>query len=276
MWLSTTKRKYFSGEPHVKLSHGLYGCDKVSIYARARNMDEFMQIPLTVDAVRRTVPSTPIDLVLPYFPGARQDRVMVKGEPLTVKVFADIINSLDLEWVEILDPHSDVTPALINNCIVTNNHGFINSVVGDIMRSLDAPPRLNIVAPDAGAQKKIYKLMEYLHSINPTKDMPLVKADKVRSVLDGKILSTEVHATDLMQDDCLIVDDICDGGRTFVELAKALKDKNAGRLYLAVTHGIFSKGYDELLKHFDKIFTTTSWGNEADGGLDERIRHYRI
>ena len=57
---------------------------------------------------------------------------------------------------------------------------------------------------------------------------------------------------------CLIVDHICDGGGTFIGLAEELKKKNAGKLFLAVSHGIFNKGFDDL-KCFDGIFTTDSF-----------------
>ena len=68
----------------------------------------------------------------------------------------------------------------------------------------------------------------------------------------------KVYAEDLKGCDCLIVDDICDGGGTFIGLANELKNKNAGKLYLAVSHGIFSRGFDDLEKCFTKIFTTDS------------------
>jgi len=55
------------------------------------------------------------------------------------------------------------------------------------------------------------------------------------------------------------VDDICDGGGTFLGLATALKEKNAGKLSLIVSHGIFSKGFEELNKSFDTVFTTNSF-----------------
>ena len=57
----------------------------------------------------------------------------------------------------------------------------------------------------------------------------------------------------------LIVDDICDGGGTFLGLAQELKAKNAGNLYLAVSHGIFSRGFEDLEKVFTKIYTTDSF-----------------
>jgi ribose-phosphate pyrophosphokinase len=55
-----------------------------------------------------------------------------------------------------------------------------------------------------------------------------------------------------------MVDDICDGGGTFLGLAEELKSKNAGKLFLAVSHGIFSKGISKLSSMFENIFTTDS------------------
>jgi ribose-phosphate pyrophosphokinase len=57
----------------------------------------------------------------------------------------------------------------------------------------------------------------------------------------------------------VIVDDICDGGRTFIELAKVIIAQNQeAKIYLVVTHGIFSAGFSELTNYFDGIYTTNS------------------
>jgi ribose-phosphate pyrophosphokinase len=56
---------------------------------------------------------------------------------------------------------------------------------------------------------------------------------------------------------CLIVDDICDGGATFVALARKLREAGAIEVSLFVTHGIFSKGKD--LEGIDNIYTTGSF-----------------
>jgi len=66
-----------------------------------------------------------INLFIPYFPAARQDRVMIQGEPLSVKVYADIINNANVNKVTVYDAHSEVTSAVLNNCKVITNHKFI-------------------------------------------------------------------------------------------------------------------------------------------------------
>ena len=109
-----------------------------------------------------------------------------------------------------------------------------------------------LISPDGGALKKIYKVSEYLGGVE------VVECSKSRDVKTGKLSGFKVYSEDLEGKDCLIVDDICDGGGTFIGLAAELKNKNAGKLYLAVSHGIFSKGFDSL-RCFDKIFTTNSF-----------------
>jgi ribose-phosphate pyrophosphokinase len=187
-----------------------------------------------------------ISLFIPYFPAARQDRVMIKGEPLSVKVYADIINAMNLEKVFVFDAHSEVTPALINNCEVIPNHTFIQTVIKTIGNDV------KLISPDGGALKKIYKVSEFLGGVE------VVECSKSRDVKTGRLSGFKVYEDDLQGMDCLIVDDICDGGGTFVGLAEELKNKNAGKLYLAVSHGIFNKGF-EVLDCFEKIFTTNSF-----------------
>ena len=79
--------------------------------------------------------------------------------------------------------------------------------------------------------------------------------------LEDEKISKEMEAFNK----CLIIDDICDGGGTFIGLAKELKQKNAGDLYLAVSHGIFSKGLEALNTYFTKLYTTDSFKTLEDG-----------
>ena len=64
-----------------------------------------------------------------------------------------------------------------------------------------------------------------------------------------------------------MVDDIFDGGRTFVELAKLILPMEPERLELYVTHGIFSKGYDEITQYYDRIYTTNSFHEAGRGNI---------
>lgn len=236
---------FAGGEPHIKISTNFDVAAPVTITQRINSFNDLGMICITVDALRR-MGVKEIELFIPYFPAARQDRVMIPGEPLSVKVYADIINAMALASVTVFDPHSEVTPALLNNCVTISNHEFIKQVIAKIGTDV------KLISPDGGALKKIYKVSEFLGGAE------VVECSKSRDVKTGKLSGFKVYAEDLAGADCLIVDDICDGGGTFIGLAEALKAKNAGKLYLAISHGIFSKGFDELGKYFEEIFTTDS------------------
>ncbi|MBE5320380.1 ribose-phosphate pyrophosphokinase [Pedobacter sp. MR2016-19] len=236
---------FAGGEPHIKISNNFDASLPVTITHRINSFNDLGMICITVDALRR-MGVKEIELFIPYFPAARQDRVMIPGEPLSVKVYADIINAMALASVTVFDPHSEVTPALLNNCVTVSNHEFIKQVTAKI------GTEVKLISPDGGALKKIYKVSEFLGGAE------VVECSKSRDVKTGKLSGFKVYAEDLAGADCLIVDDICDGGGTFIGLAEALKAKNAGKLYLAISHGIFSKGFDELGKYFEQIFTTDS------------------
>lgn len=245
------------GEGHIKITGTL--SNEVTITHRIRSFNDMGLVLMAADALRRSGTDM-INLFLPYFPAARQDRVMVKGEPLTVKIMADLINSLNLKKVTVFDPHSEVTPALLNNCEVIYNYDFIAKAIEDIGQPL------LLTAPDGGALKKIYKVSEALGGID------VLECSKSRDVKTGQLKGFRVSTDDLKGQNCIIVDDICDGGGTFIGLAEELKKKNAGNLYLAVSHGIFSKGFDELCKNFKGIYTTDSF-KDID---DERIKQQKL
>jgi ribose-phosphate pyrophosphokinase len=236
---------FSGGEPHIKINPNFETAKGVTITHRLNSFNDLGLLCLAVDALKRMQVAI-VDLYIPYFPAARQDRVMIKGEPLSVKVYADIINSLGFKKVLVFDAHSEVTPAVLNNCEVIANHKFIAKVMEEIGNEAI------LISPDGGALKKIYKVSEFLGGVE------VVECSKSRNVKTGKLSSFKVYADDLQGKDCLIVDDICDGGGTFIGLAEELRNKNAGKLYLAVSHGIFSKGFGELSSSFEKIFTSNS------------------
>ncbi|RZJ56117.1 MAG: ribose-phosphate pyrophosphokinase [Flavobacterium sp.] len=236
---------FSGGEPHIKIVPDFDTNRKVTITHRLNSFNDLGLLCVTVDALRRMDVKI-IELFIPYFPAARQDRVMIPGEPLSVKVYADIINAMQLNKVFVFDAHSEVTPALLNNSTVIPNYTFIQQVIKSIGNDV------KLISPDGGALKKIYKVSEFLGGVE------VVECSKSRDVKTGKLSGFKVYNDDLEGMDCLIVDDICDGGGTFVGLAEELKKKNAGKLYLAVSHGIFNKGF-EVLDCFDRIFTTNSF-----------------
>ena len=233
---------FSGGEVHIKMG----SMDvEVMLSARLNNANAIMELLLAVDALKRSG-TKHISAFIPYLPYARQDRVMVPGEPLSIKVMCDLLNTCDFEKVYVFDVHSEVSLALLNNCELITNYSLVKHVTKEHNNFL-------LVSPDAGALKKIYKVAQ---AINYTDD--IVLCNKLRDVSNGNIKQITVDQHDLGGKDCFIVDDICDGGATFIGVAKALKERNAGKIFLIVSHGIFSHGEAELAEWIDHIYTTDS------------------
>jgi len=235
------------GEPHIQITEQLAAGSSVMISLRPQRFRDIGLLLLAVDALKR-MGINHLELLIPYFPAARQDRVMVSGEPLSVKVYADLINAQNFEKVFVFDPHSEVTGALLNQVVIIPNHQLIQKCIGQQKDIL-------LISPDGGALKKIYKVSAFLGGI------PVIECSKVRNVKNGALTGFTVYADDLKGKPCFIIDDICDGGGTFLGLAEKLKEKNAGPIYLIVSHGIFSNGFEELEKHFAGIFSSNAFSS---------------
>ena len=232
-----------------------------------------------------------IELYIPYCIGARSDRKFMEGGINYVKtVIAPIINSQGYNKVTILDPHSDVLEACINNFKKEDNIDLVSFALVDYFLSkgfetwsAENFENVRFISPDAGALKKVFHVAEAVKYRNE-----VIIASKHRNLETGKIDYTNVpmsvHDADK---DVFIIDDICDGGRTFIEIAKAVdevrklsssvKREHYGKNYLIVTHGIFSAGFDFLVQHFDGIYCTNSVKDVRDGTIvDTFSRHKTI
>jgi len=239
------------GEVQVKLLNTSLGySESVNVDAQIQSSDDVMKLLLTCEALCANGWNCHA-LHIAYVPYARQDRRCNIGEAHSLKVFCKLINSLKFKQVRVLDPHSDVVEALIDNVMCIPQEKIVE-------RSVPYIREYYLISPDAGALKKIYKVAKTSGAKG------VIKADKVRNIQTGKIESVDVNVDSKLLDSnnkFLVVDDICDGGRTFVELAKALASEGIKKeeLTLFVTHGIFSNGFDELLQYYNHIYTTNSF-----------------
>lgn len=251
------------GESQVTVPAGLRAqadaASEFRIHALLKSANDVMQLLMLTDALRRLNPAVPVHLDMPYVPYARQDRVCNPGEALGAAVFCKLINDQQYATVTVVEPHSDVTPALLQRVRVIDAAAFVQ-------RALSAPAFANgvtLMAPDAGARKRVQALAKQLGVTD------VRYAEKVRDTQTGRITETRVP-DDIPEQPVLVVDDICDGGRTFLELAAALRDKTRQPIYLYVTHGIFSHGLTELNARYAGIFTAYDWTEST--GTDAPVR----
>lgn len=186
-----------------------------------------------------------IGLNLPYIPNARQDRVKNVEDVFTLKHFADIINYLDFNYVQVMDAHSNVSTALINHIIPCEPKAYIDKAIQNCNPDI-------LFFPDEGSQKRYSDMasMEYAFGI------------KRRDWETGQILGLDVAGSvDKIKDSkILIVDDICSRGGTFYHSAKKLKELGAKEVYLYITHCENTILEGELLTSglIEKVYTTDS------------------
>lgn len=276
--------KFPGGEMNIKLtSKVIEKCDVV-IAQRIKNADDVMAILMAVNALRQQGFKkfvNKISLFIPYLPYARQDRVCNKGEAASLEVFTSLINSCNFDNVWVFDCHSDVGPALLNNCINFSNHNFIYNVVENMLEGItEKHPRIGIVAPDDGAVKKIHKVTQMLSNAFPDVEFKLITCSKNRDLSTGEITETIVNNASYVFQHCLIIDDICDSGGTMIEVAKVLHERGATDISLAVSHGIFSKGFAVFENRFKNIYTTLSFKtfkfNQPHGEYEFKVDSIKI
>lgn len=255
--------KYPDGQQDLRITSKPSRLDeRVVISSRMNGFKDVELIILAKKALDNIGYTKPVELYIPYLLGGRSDRLFVEGGVRYIKdVIAPIINSLGFSKVTTLDPHSDVMENVIDRMEKTPFGAvFLQQFIERFANSLN----FTLVAPDAGASKKIFDVAKLLNT-----DRILV-CGKHRDVKTGKILETVVPDTS-EEKNLVVCDDICDGGRTFVEIAKAFKAKGyKGDLHLFVTHGIFSseQGFHELCNHFASITTTNSILANLAAGID--------
>ncbi len=216
-------------------------------------MNSFKDVELIVCAnqILKDLGAEKVELYVPYFLGGRSDRKFsVGGTNYLKNVICPIINSQGFSKVYVVDPHSDVLEACLDNFNKFTNNSIVEYAL-DKLKGRSS--QTMFVSPDAGALKKIYDLAKDFNIKN------VVTASKVRDIESGNIVKTELPTMDLVDiEHILIIDDICDGGRTFIELAKEIKKQTDKPIYLVVTHGIFSAGFEKLSDELDGIFCTNS------------------
>jgi ribose-phosphate pyrophosphokinase len=237
------------GEAHIK------GADSGQSFAyqiadlRGADSHELFQLAMWAKACGERGEKTV--LILPYLPAARADR----GVPNGAEVYSDfILNMVSPNQIITVDPHSDYMPGVLSagtfdTLTIFPVRRIIRKTLGD-RGDYYSHPYVGVIAPDKGAVWRATSAAKAL-------GVPLFKAEKTRDFETGKLngfTCEELPADGKL----LIVDDICDGGGTFIGLAKATGLPH-DRLDLWVTHGIFSKGLNDLIVHFDHIYTTDSY-----------------
>lgn len=184
-----------------------------------------------------------------YMPYSRMDRSENKS-PFTLKYVAKFINNLEFKRVSVVEPHSDVTPALLDNCtpVMVNE-----KLLGDVMKEVNFDLDIDyVVYPNADAQKRYGNIFKGNSLIgHKERDFQTGRIKNLQLVGD---LSEGIYS----ESKAIIVDDLSSYGGTFALTAQELRKLGFKEVYLLVAHAENSIFKGSLFDNIEKVFTTDS------------------
>ncbi len=236
-WEDTTQEITFRINTYEDVIHLAQLCD-VLIYNRVK---AHITIPCMLDAQA----------------DRRFDEFQSTGLAVIARILEDYVDGYNIS-IGIFHPHNpEVVEALFTSVEIIDNSRFVNRILNllpyDTQEELDN--NLILMSSDAGGFKPLMKLCDKLKWEGET-----YSASKSRNYTAGKSNLTQiVDRQDFEGKDILIIDDLCVYGGTFKGLAKLRRERNVGKIYLAVSHmTIQNHKDDELFKLYDKVFVTNS------------------
>lgn len=251
--------KFPDGTPRINLNVNelsAYFSNGIEIDWKYESDGEMFYLMLIKRHLEEHLPSdTDVELFLLYVPNARMDRTKNTDEVFTLKYFCDFINSLGFSNVYVLDPHSDVSVALLNRCVALTPEKYVR----DVFHGLEVTNNVVLYFPDSGAAKRYSELFP---------DISYCYGEKKREWKTGKILGLDVRTNgiDLSGKTILMIDDIISYGGSLFYSAEELKKCNPYKIYAYATHtenSVLDKEKGTLIKALEnntveRLFTTNS------------------
>lgn len=230
-------KRFPDGTSALRMSEEVLEClcktARPQIVWRYENDAEFLQLVYITDWIRSLSFDSKIELVLPYIPNARNDRVQNAEDVFTLKSFCRLINDLQFIRVSVMDPHSHVVCGLLDRIDIIKPDAQIASVIDAIEENTGET--IALFYPDEGSMKRYSGLWK--NSIVEDHSRPYAFGVKKRDWETGNIQGLQLmQVENIVGKNVLIIDDICSRGGTFYHSAKALKDAGAKQIFLWVTH----------------------------------------
>lgn len=258
--------KYPDGSSYVEASR----LDNSDFTFKVNNYEDLWHLNQVVDVYNNlgVIPN----ITIPNLIDAQADRRFKPTQSSGLKQVCKFLNGMDARF-RVFHPHNpEVVEALMDNVAIISNFGFVRNALDEIYphpsgdRGLRVPnPDVILMSADAGGFKPLMKLCEQFNWKGET-----YSASKARLTgHSGARIKQFIDRQDFGGKDILIVDDICIYGGTFKGLSTMLRERNVGKLYLAVSHmTVQDLGEDPVTNYFDKVFTTNSKYDSYTCGKD--------
>jgi ribose-phosphate pyrophosphokinase len=225
----------------------------VQVRLKSTLPEAIVAIHQVVEALQKSFRDTlKIELIIQTAPDQRADRVETFGQSVPARVSARLLGALDVTEIYLYDVHSDVFVSELRDAFngrVTHVNAADCFEYAMWENDLEKSRVDYVVAVDKGARKRAEEAARDWNATVIYADKKRVDGEVVGHMLDGT-LDYPMYA----DQNIWVVDDLCDGGATFISVAKLLRSQYTfAQLNLYVTHGLFSKGKEELSKYYDNI-----------------------
>lgn len=233
---SITLSRFKSGEIYVNYEESIRNCDVFIVQSLSHPINElFVELLVMIDAAKRASART-INIVVPYYGYARQERKSAPREPISAKMVADVLTTAGANRVITMDLHAPAIQGFFN---IPVDHLTALDLISDYLKSLKLEHPV-IVSPDAGRAKTAEKLANRL-------DSPFAIMFKKRPAHNESVVTHVIG--DVEGRTPVIIEDIIDTGSTIVNVVDSLKERGAKQAIVCATHGLFSGNALERLSH---------------------------
>jgi ribose-phosphate pyrophosphokinase len=233
----TSVDRFSDGEIRINIDESIRGDDVFIIQSTSAPVnDNLMELLIMVDALRRASAAN-INVVIPYYGYARQDRKVRPREPITAKLVADMIVKAGADRVVALDLHAAQIQGFFD---IPVDHLMGAPLLADYFLNNGLEKDAVVVSPDHGGVTRARKLAEFLKS-------PIAIIDKRRPKANVAEVMNIIGSVD--QKRCILIDDMIDTAGTITLAAQALKDAGASEVYACATHPVLSGPAIERLEN---------------------------
>jgi len=221
--------RFEDGETHINIDESIRGADVFVIQSTSFPTNEYlMETLIMIDALKRASART-INLVIPYYGYARQDRKAHPREPITAKLVANLLQTAGATRLIALDLHAVQLQGFFD---IPVDHFLAGSLLADCFLEHDLGGEGTVVvAPNHSAVTRARKMAEFLSA-------PIAIVDKRRSDADGTQVVNIIG--EVAGKACILIDDLIDTADTITAAAQALIENGAKEVYAAATHAVFS------------------------------------
>jgi ribose-phosphate pyrophosphokinase len=228
--------RFKSGEIYVHYEETIRNCDVYLVQSMSHPINEyFMELLVMIDAAKRAS-ARHINVVLPYYGYARQERKSAPREPISAKLVADLLTTAGAQRVITVDLHAAAIQGFFN---IPVDHLTALDLITEELKAAGIPNPI-VVSPDAGRASTAEKLASYLDS--PFAIMIKKRPEHNQSVITHIIGEVEGRTP-------IIIEDMIDTGSTIVNVVEGLKERGANDAYVCATHALFSDNALARLNH---------------------------